>query len=127
LIEEEKDDAAEDKSESSPSPKPKPAVKSSPAASFGQFSSFGALNKKQKWNLKKNLDEQCRDAIKTGDMEGVKVSLWFQVFALSFNSVFFFVVAIARSKSKPQICRPNTKHAHSFGYFIQISWPSPKL
>jgi len=58
----------------SPTPKAKPVSKADSNYSSGvtgPFLGFGLQSQKQ-WDLKGNLNDQCRDAIKAGDFEGVK-------------------------------------------------------
>lgn len=58
-----------------PAAAPRPVErKAPPPASTSSFSGFGGLSA-TKYDLSGNLDEQCREAIKAGDVSGVKMLL----------------------------------------------------
>lgn len=59
-----------------PKPKAPAGAKKAPATTtFGGFGGFGGLKTKTEWNLKGDLNEQCREAIKEKDDEGVLLLL----------------------------------------------------
>jgi len=53
-------------------PKPKPAAGAGGPSSFQGFGGFGQQKAASAWDLKADLNEQCREAIKQNDVGGVK-------------------------------------------------------